>query len=91
MNELEQLLATITPSIYQNLQRAVELGKWADGRVLSKQQKQLCLQAMIAYGEKNLAEQERTGFVNMSDEKKNKRDAKVEELEHNKVQPLNFK
>ncbi len=91
MNELEQLLATITPSIYQNLQRAVELGKWADGRVLTKQQKQLCLQAMIAYGEKNLAEQERTGFVNMSDEKKNKRDAKVEELQHDKVQPLNFK
>ena len=46
---------------------------------------------MIAYGEKNLAEEERTGFVNMSDEKKNKREAKIEKLERDKVQPLNFK
>ncbi|ROS01309.1 hypothetical protein EDC56_1738 [Sinobacterium caligoides] len=88
--DLEQLLERITPEIYANLQRAIELGKWHDGRVLSKEERQLCLQAVIAYGEKNLVEEERAGFVDMTEEKKKKRDNKIEQLEKAGVQPLNF-
>lgn len=60
--ELKQILATITPEIYENLRRSIELGKWPDGRRLSKEQKELSIQAIIAY-EKDFPEAERTGFV----------------------------
>ncbi|CAH0992508.1 hypothetical protein SIN8267_02640 [Sinobacterium norvegicum] len=84
--DLEKILATITPEVYANLQRAIELGKWADGKVLTVEQKELCMQAIIAYGEKNLIEEDRTGFVNMSEKKKQQRDSKLSD-----TQTLDFK
>ncbi len=51
---LQELLSSLTPEIYQNLKRAVELGKWSDGNRLSSEQRQLCMQAMIAYEHQHL-------------------------------------
>lgn len=59
----EQLLASINPEIYENLKRAVELGKWPDGRVLNREQRELSLQAVIAYETRHLPEEERTGYI----------------------------
>ncbi|MBB3104731.1 YeaC family protein [Azomonas macrocytogenes] len=56
-------IENITPEIYRNLKQAVELGKWDDGRRLTPEQKELCLQAMIAWEAKNLPEEERTGYM----------------------------
>lgn len=58
-----EMIENITPEIYQNLKLAVELGKWSDGRKLSQEQKELCLQAMIAWETQNLPEDERTGYM----------------------------
>lgn len=58
-----EMIENITPEIYQNLKLAVELGKWSDGRKLSQEQKELCLQAMIAWEMQNLPEDERTGYM----------------------------
>ena len=52
--DLRQLLSSITPDIYENLKRAVELGKWPDGRALSDEQKALCMQAIIAYDQRKI-------------------------------------
>jgi hypothetical protein len=60
--DLQQLLESITPEIYESLKRAIEIGKWADGRVLSDGQKELCIQAVIAYDQRKPADQ-RTGYV----------------------------
>ncbi len=60
--DLKQLLDSITPEIYESLKRAIEVGKWPDGRVLSEGQKELCIQAVIAYDERKPPEQ-RTGYV----------------------------
>lgn len=60
---VQQLLNNITPAIYQNLKRAIELGKWPDGNKLSSEQRQLCMQAVIAYEHKNLAPEEHTGYI----------------------------
>ena len=60
--DLPQLLESITPQIYESLKRAVELGKWPDGRALTDEQKALCMQAIIAYDQRKPAEQ-RTGYV----------------------------
>lgn len=61
--DYQQLLNTLTPEIYQNLKRAVELGKWPDGKRLSSEQREICMQAMIAYEARHLSPEERTGYV----------------------------
>ena len=44
--DLRQLLDSITPEIYEGLKRAIEIGKWPDGRPLAEGQKELCIQAV---------------------------------------------
>ena len=61
--QFQQLIDTITPEIHANLKRAIEIGKWPDGRALTAEQRELCLQAVIAYEEKHVAAAERTGFI----------------------------
>ncbi len=60
--QLEQLLNSITPDVYKQLQKAVEIGKWPDGRVLNEEQRSLCMQAIIAYDQRR-PEDQRTGYV----------------------------
>lgn len=60
--DLQQLLNSITPDIYQQLQKVVEIGKWPDGRKVSEEQRSLCIQAIIAYDQRK-PETERTGYV----------------------------
>jgi len=45
------------------LKLAVEIGKWADGNKLTAEQRELSLQAMIAWEIQNLPEEERTGYM----------------------------
>lgn len=59
----EQLIDSMTLEVWHNMRRAVELGRWPDGRVVSDPQRELCLQAVIAWETKNLPEEERTGFM----------------------------
>ena len=63
MSTFSQMIENITPEIYQSLKLAVELGKWADGRKLTTEQKELSLQAVIAWELQNLPEEERTGYM----------------------------
>jgi uncharacterized protein len=60
---LEKLLDNITPDIYQHLKRAVEIGKGLDGTKLTSEQRQLCMQALIAYEHKYLAPEEHSGYI----------------------------
>ncbi|MDQ2078008.1 YeaC family protein [Marinimicrobium sp. ABcell2] len=59
----QELLSSVTPDIYQRLKRAVELGKWPDGNNLSAEQRQLCMEAIIVFEQKNLPPEERTGYI----------------------------
>ncbi|AUM11501.1 YeaC family protein [Ketobacter alkanivorans] len=61
--DFETLINSITPETYDALVRALELGKWADGNRLTQEQKEHVMQAIIAYGEKNLSEDQRVGFI----------------------------
>ena len=56
---IDALVEAMTPTIYENLKTAVELGKWGDGARLSHEQVESCLQAIILYETKNLPESER--------------------------------
>jgi len=62
MNYL-QLIDTMTPDIYQKLLRSVALGKWPDGNMLTSEQRANAMQAIIAWGERHLAEPDRVGYI----------------------------
>ncbi len=63
MSSLLDAIENITPEIHQNLKQAVELGKWHNGQRLSAEQRELCLQAIIAWEARNLPEEKRTGYL----------------------------
>ncbi|PHM45491.1 transcriptional regulator [Xenorhabdus mauleonii] len=51
--KLDDLLAAMTPEIYQRLAQAVELGKWQDGVPLTPEQKEYSLQAVMLWQAKH--------------------------------------
>ena len=59
---IEQLIDEMVPELYAALKLAVELGKWSDGRRLDADQKALCMQAVILYEARHVAESDRIGF-----------------------------
>ena len=60
-SSLEQIMDDVTPTVYETLKTAVELGKWDDGTRLTAEQLEYCMQAIILYERENLPEHERTG------------------------------
>ena len=63
MSEFLELIHNITPDIYLSLRQSLEIGKWPDGRKLTDEQKELTMQAIIAWEIRNLPEEERTGYM----------------------------
>ena len=61
--DFNALLESITPDTLGNLRQAVELGRWPDGRKLEPAQRELCLQAVIAWESRNLPAEQRTGYI----------------------------
>ena len=58
-----QLIDTMSPEIYRSLVRSVELGRWPDGKRLTPEQRANAMQAIIAWGERNLGERDRVGYI----------------------------
>jgi uncharacterized protein len=69
----QELLASMTPEIHQNLKTAIELGKWPNGERLTAEQLELCLQAVIAYDQHYLPETERVAYMEITKQKKQPR------------------
>ena len=51
--DVKDLIAAMTPEIYQRLVQAVELGKWPDGVALTREQKENSLQAVMLWQSMN--------------------------------------
>lgn len=62
-NSFEELLSSITPEVHSKLMQAIELGRWENGDRLSKEQVELCMQAVIAYDEIHLNDEEKIGYI----------------------------
>lgn len=45
----DELIRSMTPEVYENLRRAVETGRWADGQALTAEQMASSMQATMAY------------------------------------------
>lgn len=72
---LEQLIQALTPEVYENLKRAVELGRWADGRTLAEGQRELCMEAIIHYETlHDVPAEQRVGYIDGGCKSANKDD-----------------
>lgn len=60
---IDEWLRTLTPEIYQNLKKAVEIRKWPNGKSLTEDELQTCMQAIITYEFHHVPEQERIGYI----------------------------
>ena len=60
---IQSMLQALTPEIYQQFKTAIEIRKWPNGSVLTPEQIETCIQAIIAYEHQHLPENERTGYV----------------------------
>lgn len=47
--QLDEMIASMTPEVYQRLATAVETGKWADGVALTPEQKENSLQLVMLW------------------------------------------
>ncbi|MBJ3813940.1 DUF1315 family protein [Shimwellia pseudoproteus] len=50
---LDDMITSLTPEVYQRLATAVELGKWPDGVALTAEQKENCLQLVMLWQSRN--------------------------------------
>ncbi|MBC53638.1 MAG: PA-phosphatase [Gammaproteobacteria bacterium] len=90
IESLQDILAMMNPEVHMNLKTAVELGRWPDGRKLSAEQLESCLQAIIAYEEAYLPEQQRVGYIDRTGLKKTDcDDPAATEQDHDQVMPIN--
>ena len=60
---IEQMLSILDADIVERLKTAVEIGKWPNGVVLTAEQRQICMQAVIAWEHQNVDAKERTGYI----------------------------
>ena len=81
---IEQMLAILNPEIVQKLKTAVEIGKWENGVVLTKEQRATCMQAVLAWEHMHLPEQERTGYIDRGSKKEG------EQCDDEPPQPIRF-
>ena len=60
----DRMVQQMTPAIYESLKQAVALRKWPDGRFLTAEQTELCLEAVIKYEiENGVPEEQRVGYL----------------------------
>ncbi len=59
----DDLIARMTPAIYQNLRQSLELGKWPNGVTLTQEQRDVTLRALIMYEHKNVEASQRIGYM----------------------------
>ena len=86
---IEQVLAALTPEIVASFRTAIEIGKWPNGQPLTKQQLEICMQAVVAWEHQHLPEEQRTGYIDRT--KKEEAEA-CESHEHdpNEIKPIRF-
>ena len=59
----DELLSQVTPELYATFKRSLELGRWPDGREMTAEQREHCLQAVIAYDRMHTPEGQRVGDI----------------------------
>ncbi|EEF23830.1 conserved hypothetical protein [Ricinus communis] len=91
--DYQQLIANITPDVHASLKRAVEIGRWPDGRRLTDEQRALCMEAVIAYEAAHVGETDRVGYIDRGSKAEGEvcGDDDHDHADHHEPQPLQWK
>ena len=82
--DYQTLVDSMTPELYRRMVRALELGRWPDGRALTAGQREHTMAAVIAWGEAHLPPEQRVGYIDRGHKDGERCDDDAE-------QPLNWK
>lgn len=85
---IEQMLSMLDENIVERLKTAVEIGKWPNGVALTAEQRQTCLQAVIAWEHQHVDPTQRTGYIEKP--KKEEDSCSSHDHTHEEVQPIRF-
>lgn len=78
---LDDLIRTLTPEVYENLKNAVATGRWPNGRKLEDGQRELCMEAVIWYENTNsIPSEQRVGFIDLGSKAKKGGDGPDEQI-----------
>ena len=80
-------LAALTPEVIANFRTAIELSKWPDGRKLTPEQRETCMQAVVMWEHEHLPATEHTGYIH----KPKKEDACASHVDEVEETPVTFK
>ncbi len=58
--------SSLDRATYENLRRALALGRWPDGRVLEAKQREICMEAVLTWEAAHLPPEARTGYIDRS-------------------------
>lgn len=61
--DYQNMIESMSSEVYHSLRKAVELGKWPDGKVLTSMQRENAMQAIIAWGQHHLPPEDRPGYI----------------------------
>lgn len=89
-SSFDTLLATLTPELVTAFRRAIEIGKWPDGRKVTDEQRATCMQAVIAWEHRHLPEAERTGYIDKGEKDGDHCDSHDPSHDHEHETPVRF-
>ncbi len=59
----QTILDALTPEIIDKFRSAIEIGRWADGRKLTDEQRETCIQSLLIWEHEYVPVEERTGYI----------------------------
>ena len=78
---LDDLIRSLTPEVYENLKNAVATGRWPNGRKLEAGQRELCMEAVIWYENTNdIPSEQRVGYIDLGSKAKKGSDGPDEQI-----------
>jgi uncharacterized protein YeaC (DUF1315 family) len=61
--QYDELIEQLSPEVIAQFREALELGRWPDGRSVSPEQREHCMQAVIAFEHRHVAAADRVGYI----------------------------
>jgi uncharacterized protein YeaC (DUF1315 family) len=59
----------LTPELHLTFKKAIEIGKWPDGRTVTPEQRELCMEAILEWEAQHLSETDRVGYIDRGKKK----------------------
>lgn len=89
-NAFLQMISSLNAEVVASLRRAVELGKFPDGRRLTEEEQALCMQAVIVWEKQSLPEDQRTGYIDRGSKAEGER-CDDGDSDHDHEAPVSFR